>query len=87
MAAATLTRPARRCRGGRRRCITRKIPSSGEELPIIGLGTSGPFEVDASEAKRAPLREVLTAFFAAGGASHRYLAHVLERRRQCSGIC
>jgi len=46
--------------------ILRKIPSSGEELPVIGLGTSGPFEVDGSEAKRAPLREVLAAFFAAG---------------------
>jgi len=46
--------------------IRRRIPSSGEELPIIGLGTSGPFEVDAAEAHRAPLREVLGAFFAAG---------------------
>lgn len=46
--------------------ITRKVPSSAEEVPIIGLGTSGPFEVDATEAERAPLREVLTAFFAAG---------------------
>jgi diketogulonate reductase-like aldo/keto reductase len=47
--------------------IRRKIPSSGEELPVIGLGTSGPFEVDASGARRAPLREVLAAFFAGGG--------------------
>jgi aryl-alcohol dehydrogenase-like predicted oxidoreductase len=47
--------------------IRRRIPSSGEELPIIGLGTSGPFEVGTSEAQRAPLREVLAAFFAAGG--------------------
>ena len=46
--------------------IQRKIPSSGEELPVIGLGTSGPFEVDSSEARRAPLRQVLTAFFASG---------------------
>ena len=46
--------------------LTRKIPSSGEALPIIGLGTSGPFEVDAAEARRAPLRDVLGAFFAAG---------------------
>jgi aryl-alcohol dehydrogenase-like predicted oxidoreductase len=47
--------------------IRRKIPSSGEELPVIGLGTSGPFEVDDSTAEREPLREVLHAFFAAGG--------------------
>jgi diketogulonate reductase-like aldo/keto reductase len=46
--------------------ITRKIPSTGEEMPIIGLGTSGPFEVSTSAAERAPLREVLDAFFAMG---------------------
>jgi aryl-alcohol dehydrogenase-like predicted oxidoreductase len=47
--------------------IRRRIPSSAEELPIIGLGTSGPFEVGAAAAQRAPLQEVLGAFFAAGG--------------------
>jgi len=47
--------------------IRRRIPASGEELPIIGLGTSGPFEVGVADAQRAPLREVLGAFFAAGG--------------------
>jgi len=46
--------------------IMRRIPSSGEMLPAIGLGTSGPFEVGAEESARAPLREVLQAFFAAG---------------------
>jgi diketogulonate reductase-like aldo/keto reductase len=46
--------------------ITRKIPSSGEALPVIGLGTSGPFEVGKSERERAPLKEVLEGFFAAG---------------------
>ena len=48
--------------------LMRKIPSSGETIPAIGLGTSGPFEVTADEKARAPLREVLQAFFA-GGAS------------------
>src|SRR5262245_46492936 len=47
--------------------MRRKIPSSGEELPVIGLGTSGPFEVDGTAAKRAPLRAVLEGFFAGGG--------------------
>jgi hypothetical protein len=28
--------------------ILRRIPSSGEELPVIGLGTSGPFEAGHS---------------------------------------
>jgi diketogulonate reductase-like aldo/keto reductase len=46
--------------------IMRRIPSSGELLPVIGLGTSGPFEVGADPAARALLREVLDAFFADG---------------------
>jgi len=46
--------------------ITRRIPSSGEMLPAIGLGTSGPFEVGDDDSVRAPLREVLKAFFDAG---------------------
>jgi aryl-alcohol dehydrogenase-like predicted oxidoreductase len=47
--------------------IQRRIPSSGEQLPIIGLGTSQTFEVGASAAEREPRRAVLEAFFAAGG--------------------
>jgi aryl-alcohol dehydrogenase-like predicted oxidoreductase len=46
--------------------ITRRIPSTGETIPALGLGTSGPFEVGADDAARAPLREVLKAFFIAG---------------------
>ena len=47
--------------------ITRPIPSSGEHLPVIGLGTWQTFDVGEDARARAPLREVLTAF-AAGGA-------------------
>jgi diketogulonate reductase-like aldo/keto reductase len=47
--------------------ITRRIPSTGEEIPALGLGTSGPFEVGKSDAERAPLKQVLEAFFAGGG--------------------
>lgn len=47
--------------------LTRPIPSSGERIPVIGMGTSGSFEVGADAAARAPLREVLDAFVAAGG--------------------
>jgi aryl-alcohol dehydrogenase-like predicted oxidoreductase len=47
--------------------LLRRIPSSGESIPAIGLGTSGPFEVGPEESARAPLREVLAAFFGAGG--------------------
>jgi diketogulonate reductase-like aldo/keto reductase len=46
--------------------LTRRIPSSGEALPVIGLGTSGPFEVGPGADERDPLREVLQAHFAAG---------------------
>ena len=44
----------------------RVIPATGETIPVIGMGTSGSFEVDA--AGRGPLREVLRRFVA-GGAS------------------
>lgn len=46
--------------------ILRAIPSTGEKLPVIGLGTSGPFEVGAEAAARAPLAAVLGAFFDGG---------------------
>ncbi|ANB17753.1 aldo/keto reductase [Dokdonella koreensis] len=46
---------------------TRKIPSSGEALPVIGMGTSGSFQVGETPAERDPLREVLRRFFAGGG--------------------
>lgn len=43
----------------------RAIPATGERLAVIGMGTSGTFEVGAGG--RAPLREVLARFFAGGG--------------------
>jgi aryl-alcohol dehydrogenase-like predicted oxidoreductase len=64
MAAATVARGAGADPGGA--LLTRRIPSSGEDLPVIGLGTSGPFEVGAAPAARAPLAQVLQGFFAAG---------------------
>jgi len=39
--------------------IKRKIPSSGELLPVIGIGTWAQFDVGSSEAERQPLTEVL----------------------------
>jgi diketogulonate reductase-like aldo/keto reductase len=47
--------------------MTRKIPSTGEELPAIGLGTWQVFDVGAGAAERAPLREVIANFQKAGG--------------------
>ena len=40
--------------------LTRAIPSSGEKLPVIGLGTWQTFDVGTSAAERAPLEEVMS---------------------------
>jgi aryl-alcohol dehydrogenase-like predicted oxidoreductase len=61
--AAALTSPA----AAEPDLVLRRIPASGEEIPVIGLGTSGPFEVGTATAARAPLQQVLQAFFAEGG--------------------
>jgi len=47
--------------------LERPIPSSGEKIPAIGLGTWRTFDVGASAAARASLREVLQRFVALGG--------------------
>ena len=47
--------------------ITRKIPSSGELIPAIGLGSWITFNVGDSENELAPMRNVLGAFVDAGG--------------------
>ena len=47
--------------------LTRAIPSSGEMLPVIGLGTWQTFDVGASSAARAPLEQVLRTFVELGG--------------------
>ncbi len=45
----------------------RKIPSSGEMLPVVGCGTWRTFDVSARAEERAPLAEVLKILFEAGG--------------------
>ncbi|CAM3599873.1 putative oxidoreductase YdjG [Pseudomonas reidholzensis] len=47
--------------------LTRKIPSSGEALPVIGAGTSGSFEVEPGSAQYQQLKQVLKVFFEGGG--------------------
>lgn len=47
--------------------LTRTIPSTGEKIPAIGMGTSGSFEVGAGTPEYDALREVLKIFFAGGG--------------------
>lgn len=47
--------------------LTRSIPSSGEKLPVIGLGTWSVFDVDLTPTNRAPLTEVLSLLVKRGG--------------------
>jgi diketogulonate reductase-like aldo/keto reductase len=46
--------------------LTKRIPSTGEEIPVIGLGTSRTFDA-APGAERDALAPVLQAFFDRGG--------------------
>ena len=56
--------------------VTKAIPSTGERLPVIGIGTARRYDVSTSgvlatersvEAKLAPLREVVRSFARLGG--------------------
>lgn len=45
----------------------RKIPSSGEPMPVVGFGTWQTFDIGTDPAERAARREVLQVLFDAGG--------------------
>lgn len=47
--------------------VTKPIPSTGERLPVIGIGTARRYDVTGSEAELAPLREVVRNFTRMGG--------------------
>jgi len=47
--------------------LERPIPSSGEKIPAVGLGTWRTFDVGASATARAPLKEVVQRFAELGG--------------------
>ena len=47
--------------------IRKKIPSTGETLPIIGIGTARRYEQIHTEAEKAPLRDTLRQFKELGG--------------------
>jgi aryl-alcohol dehydrogenase-like predicted oxidoreductase len=47
--------------------IKKKIPQSGELLPVIGMGSARTFDVGDDASVRARLAEVLQAFFDYGG--------------------
>jgi diketogulonate reductase-like aldo/keto reductase len=64
--AAALLRPTT-ARAQARPVITRPIPSSGEPMPVVGLGTWITFNVGNDRVARDASAEVMRAFFAAGG--------------------
>ena len=47
--------------------LMRPIPSSGEKIPAIGIGTARRYDVEGSPEEMAVLEEVLAAFAAMGG--------------------
>ncbi len=47
--------------------LKRTIPSSGESVPAIGMGTSGSFEISPSGPEHQALKDVLKRFFDGGG--------------------
>ena len=65
MAAVACAAPPSRAAEGA--MLVRKIPSSGETIPVIGLGTWQTFDVGSGAAAREPLTEVLRAFVELGG--------------------
>lgn len=69
MTAAAAVAVPLRGRGAESAMRKRKIPKSatGEEIPVIGMGTWQTFDVGVAPTERTPLAEVLARFFAAGG--------------------
>ena len=65
MAAAAATRPGRA--GAGPSLLERRIPSSGETIPSIGLGTWRTFDVGTAATERAALKDVLKSFTDLGG--------------------
>ncbi len=76
-AASCLHSTAAPAANGNEPMLLRAIPSTGEKLPVIGLGTWQVFDVGEAPADRAPLRDVLRHFVALGG-------KVISTARRCT---
>jgi diketogulonate reductase-like aldo/keto reductase len=63
--AAAAARPAGA--GAAPQMLSRPIPSSGETIPAVGLGTWRVFDVGGSQSERAPLKDVLRSLVELGG--------------------
>ena len=48
---------------GSKSMLMKAIPSSGEKIPVIGMGSSRTFEAGDDQDQRARLTQVLQAFF------------------------
>ena len=66
-AAALWLHPARAFAGSAAAPLTRRIPSSGEQIPAVGLGTWITFNVGDDAELRAECAAVMAAFFREGG--------------------
>jgi diketogulonate reductase-like aldo/keto reductase len=53
--------------GTQNKMLRRKIPSSGESMPVIGLGTYDVFDVDSTPVEIAKRKDIVTKLIAAGG--------------------
>ena len=71
---------------------TRAIPASGEQIPVVGAGTSGSFVAEIGSEKYQRLKEVMAIFFNSGATvfdeNHMwaYAASVLEHRHRTSNV-
>ncbi len=66
-ATALVTLPSGRLSAASTTAIKKAIPSSGEKISVIGLGTSRTFDVNVETAVNSQLLDVMRAFFANGG--------------------
>ena len=66
-ATAAAMAPPRLTAGEASVMATRKVPASGEEIPVIGMGSSDTFDVGTDGMKRAVLQGVLRNLVDAGG--------------------
>ena len=66
-AGAALALPAKALFGQSTALLQKKIPSSGESIPVVGIGTARRYEEIQTTAEKAPLRETIQRFNELGG--------------------
>lgn len=68
-ACGTLAVMAKKARAQAAGILKRRIPRSGEMLPVVGVGTWQTFDVGANAPERAELKEVLRLLVEGGGSA------------------